>query len=194
MEDNCGWMEARYYAALDDWILDPVSRRIIQEMRRPMEDLRGYVGRRGRPVQKIQSYFRDEATQRAVLAALAEEFPELSVACSLPGNVELTHRDATKGAAMTALCAHLGIPLERAVAFGDERNDLSLIHIFFCQHEGGMKIISEQLQRYSNTHTAWSGDDRDAVTMLQAFLGSGGKSVRGSRLKTHGLIRMGRLN
>ena len=49
-----------------------------------------------------------------------------------------------------------------------------------------MKIISEQLQRYSNTHTAWSGDDRDAVTMLQAFLGSGGKSVRGSRLKTHG--------
>lgn len=66
MEDNCGWMEARYYAALDDWILDPVSRRIIREMRRPMEDLRGYVGRRGRPVQKIQSYFRDEATQRAV--------------------------------------------------------------------------------------------------------------------------------
>ena len=51
-------------------------------------------------MQKIQSYFRDEATQRAVLAALAEEFPELSVACSLPGNVELTHRDATKGAAM----------------------------------------------------------------------------------------------
>lgn len=127
MEDNCGWMEARYYAALDDWILDPVSRRIIREMRRPMEDLRGYVGRRGRPVQKIQSYFRDEATQRAVLAALAEEFPELSVACSLPGNVELTHRDATKGAAMTALCAHLGIPLERAVAFGDERNDCSML-------------------------------------------------------------------
>ena len=44
MEDNCGWMEARYYAALDDWILDPVSRRIIREMRRPMEDLRGAVG------------------------------------------------------------------------------------------------------------------------------------------------------
>lgn len=127
MEDNCGWMEARYYAALDDWILDPVSRRIIREMRRPMEDLRGYVGRRGRPVQKIQSYFRDEATQRAVLAALAEEFPELSVACSLPGNVELTHRDATKGAAMTALCAYLGIPLERAAAFGDERNDCSML-------------------------------------------------------------------
>ena len=127
MEDNCGWMEARYYAALDDWILDPVSRRIIREMRRPMEDLRGYVGRRGRPVQKIQSYFRDEATQRAVLAALAEEFPELSVACSLPGNVELTHRDATKGAAMIALCAYLGIPLERAVAFGDERNDCSML-------------------------------------------------------------------
>lgn len=49
------------------------------------------------------------------------------MACSLPGNVELTHRDATKGAAMAALCAHLGIPLERAVAFGDERNDCSML-------------------------------------------------------------------
>ena len=28
---------------------------------------------------------------------------------------------------MTALCAHLGIPLERAVAFGDERNDCSML-------------------------------------------------------------------
>ena len=110
MEDNCGWMEARYYAALDDWILDPVSRRIIREMRRPMEDLRGYVGRRGRPVQKIQSYFRDEATQRAVLAALAEEFPELSVACS-PARQRGAHPPGRhQGAAMTALCAHLGIP------------------------------------------------------------------------------------
>ena len=28
---------------------------------------------------------------------------------------------------MAALCAHLGIPLERAVAFGDERNDCSML-------------------------------------------------------------------
>lgn len=28
---------------------------------------------------------------------------------------------------MTALCAHLGIPLERAAAFGDERNDCSML-------------------------------------------------------------------
>ena len=127
MEDNCGWMEARYYAALDDWILDPISRNIIRTMRRPMEDLQGYVARRGRPVQKVQSYFQDETTQREVIATLSEEFPEISVACSLPGNVEITHREATKGAALTFLCEHLGIPAARTVAFGDERNDCSML-------------------------------------------------------------------
>ena len=49
------------------------------------------------------------------------------MACSLPGNVEITHRDATKGAALEFLCGHLGIPAAQAAAFGDERNDCSML-------------------------------------------------------------------
>ena len=115
MEDSQGWMEARYLQELEHWILEP------------MEDLPGYIRRRGRPVQKIQSYFRDPAVQREVLDTLPAEFPEITVACSLPGNVEITHRDATKGAALEFLCGHLGIPADCAVAFGDERNDCSML-------------------------------------------------------------------
>lgn len=127
MEDSRGWMEARYYAELDHWILDPSDREIIRASRTPIEDLQGYIRRRGRPVQKIQSYFRDPAVQREVLDTLPAEFPEITVACSLPGNVEITHRDATKGAALEFLCGYLGIPAECAVAFGDERNDCSML-------------------------------------------------------------------
>ncbi len=120
-------MEARYLQELEHWILDPPAREIVRASRRPMEDLPGYIRRRGRPVQKIQSYFRDPAVQREVLDTLPAEFPEITVACSLPGNVEITHRDATKGAALEFLCGHLGIPAAQAVAFGDERNDCSML-------------------------------------------------------------------
>ena len=127
MEDSQGWMEARFYGELDRWITDPAAREIVRASRRPMEDLPGYLRRRGRPVQKIQGYFRDPAVQRAALEALPAEFPGISAACSLPGNVEITHRDATKGAALEFLCGYLGIPAERAAAFGDERNDCSML-------------------------------------------------------------------
>ena len=78
-------------------------------------------------MQKIQSYFRDPAVKREVLNTLPAEFPEITVACSLPGNVEITHRDATKGAALEFLCGHLGMPAAQAAAFGDERNDCSML-------------------------------------------------------------------
>ena len=127
MEDCQGWMEARYYRELDKWILDPPAREIVRASRKPVEDLPGYIRRRGKPVQKLQSYFLDPAVQREVLETLPAEFPEITVACSLPGNVEITHRDATKGAALAFLCGHLGLPVGSAVAFGDERNDCSML-------------------------------------------------------------------
>ncbi len=38
----------------------------------------------------------------------------------------LTAKQATKGAALNAACAHLGLPAEAVVAFGDAENDLSM--------------------------------------------------------------------
>ena len=38
----------------------------------------------------------------------------------------ITAKDATKGAALRAACAHLGVPPSAAVAFGDAENDLAM--------------------------------------------------------------------
>ena len=127
MEDHDGWMEARFCGELERWILDPAAREVVRASRRPVDDLPGYVRRRGRPVQKIQSYFPDPAVQREVLELLPAEFPEITAACSLPGNVEITSREATKGAALEFLCGALGVPTANAAAFGDERNDCSML-------------------------------------------------------------------
>ena len=94
-------------------------------MRRPMEDLRGY-GAAGAAVQDPELL-----SGRGHPAGGARRpgggVPRAVGGLLLPGNVELTHRDATKGRAMTRPVRASGHPLERAVAFGDERNDCSML-------------------------------------------------------------------
>ena len=169
MEDSCGWMEAAHLADLDHWILDPAAREIVRASRQPMEDLPGYIRRRGRPVQKLQSYFRDPAVQRAVLDGLPARFPEVSAACSLPGNVEITSRDATKGAALEFLCGYLGIPTARSVAFGDERNDCSMLRA------AGLGIAmgnaSPQARAAAGAVTASNDEDGVARAVLRLLAG-----------------------
>ena len=46
---------------------------------------------------------------------------------SVGTNIELNIRQANKGDALRALCAHLEIPLSETLAFGDGTNDLSMI-------------------------------------------------------------------
>ena len=66
-----------------------------------------------------------------IRAELGDRFrPEVNVFDSVgpTGKIilTLTAKNATKGAALRAACAHLGIDPEAAVAFGDAENDLSL--------------------------------------------------------------------
>lgn len=127
--DDCGYMDARHYNRLEDWVLDPNARQIIMETRQSVEDLPQYVHDLGRPVQKIQAFFKTSELRDRVMRQLAEGFPEISVACSLPGNIEITHRRATKGEALRFLCDYLNISPAQVMAFGDERNDCAMLEL-----------------------------------------------------------------
>jgi Cof subfamily protein (haloacid dehalogenase superfamily) len=48
---------------------------------------------------------------------------------SRPYYLEILPRDASKGTALRLLSRHLGVPLERIIAAGDQENDLELIRI-----------------------------------------------------------------
>lgn len=129
VDDNCGYMDARYYSRVEEWVLDLNARQIILETRRPVENLPRHILGLGKPVQKIQSFFKDIALRDHVMLEFSEEFPEISVACSLPGNIEITHRRATKGEALRFLCGHLNIDPAQVMAFGDERNDCTMLEL-----------------------------------------------------------------
>lgn len=65
----------------------------------------------------------DEAPVRAILA----KHPELSVVSGGVDNLEITAPTASKGHAMLALAAMLGIPREQTMACGDSENDLEML-------------------------------------------------------------------
>lgn len=129
VDDRCGYMDAHFYSRIEEWVLDSNARQIILETRKPIENLPQYIHNLGKPVQKIQSFFKDTKLRDHVMHELAKDFPEIAVACSLPGNIEITHRDATKGAALKFLCEHLGINPTQVLAFGDERNDCAMLEL-----------------------------------------------------------------
>lgn len=71
-------------------------------------------------------FFLDDESKRRVWG-LVDADPMLRRASSLPSNIEITHKEAHKGAALAWLCGHLGVDTADAVAFGDGDNDLSMI-------------------------------------------------------------------
>lgn len=127
VEDGSGYMEDRFYRDLDHWVLTPAIREIMESSRQSVEHLGRQMAALGQPVQKIHVYTRDLDLRDRVMDRLRRDFPGVHVSCSLPGNIELTHNGATKGEALNWLCGYLGIPTAQVAAFGDERNDRTML-------------------------------------------------------------------
>ena len=64
---------------------------------------------------------------RRVMERLNREFPELVLSISIAHNLEINAPDATKGAALLALCRALDIDPSETVAFGDGTNDVTMV-------------------------------------------------------------------
>ena len=125
--DGWGYMDAAHYAQIDQFITDPQANRMVKELRRPVADLGAFLRRKGRPLQKIQLFFREADRRRAAMAELERAFPDMAVTSSIPNNIEINAAAATKGAALGFLCRHLGVDPRDTMACGDGSNDLSML-------------------------------------------------------------------
>ena len=76
-------------------------------------------------VEKLNLYFRDEATRQRVHGELAGR--NLKLADSLGHMIEVVSADADKGIGLEKLCQHIGIPVEQAIAVGDSMNDIEIL-------------------------------------------------------------------
>lgn len=71
--------------------------------------------------------FGDEPEVLARTAAKLQELPRVAVSSSARNNLEITHQDAQKGAALRHFAAQYQIGAEEIMAIGDNYNDLSML-------------------------------------------------------------------
>ena len=124
---NDAWMTAAQKEHIDAVVSDPHYRKMLHQLRKPVLDLKETLKARQEGAQKIQ-FFTDKPEVRVFLMEeLPRRFPDLCVSSSMPQNVEINQKDANKGQALLALCAHLGLDRSQTLAFGDGLNDLSML-------------------------------------------------------------------
>lgn len=121
------YMEERFFEHMERWVPSPTLCAPMRQSRTPVKDLWHALCCAGESIQKIHVYTGKSDLREQMMPKLAEEFPYACVSCSVPGNIEITHHQATKGEAMLALCAYLGISPGDVMAFGDERNDRTML-------------------------------------------------------------------
>ncbi|MBQ1907158.1 MAG: HAD family phosphatase [Firmicutes bacterium] len=125
--DGWGYMTGAMQERVDDFVSDPHTVDMVLRLRKPVPELKSYLLENGRPVQKIQLFTRDITLRDRLIGELAEEYPQFSVTSSLPNNIEVNSVDADKGKAIRALAEYLGMDVSQTAAFGDGRNDVTML-------------------------------------------------------------------
>ncbi len=125
--DGWGYMTGAMQERVDDFVSDPHTVDMVLRLRKPVPELKSYLLENGRPVQKIQLFTRDIPLRDRLIGELAEEYPQFSVTSSLPNNIEVNSVDADKAKAIRALAEYLGMDVSQTAAFGDGRNDVTML-------------------------------------------------------------------
>ena len=122
-----GYDSVEMYERIDEFISDPRVNAMVKGTRKPVPDLRVFLREQGRPLQKLQMFFKDMERRAVELERLPKLFPDLTVTSSITNNIEINAKNANKGEALRFLCRHLGLSIEESMSFGDSSNDLSMI-------------------------------------------------------------------
>ncbi len=113
---------------IEEMPIDEPTRAQIKEMRTryfgTFDELLATCG----PVCRVNVFFLSQETKQQVWDAV-DAAGCLRRTTSLPTNIEITHSDAHKGAALTWLADHLGVDTADTVAFGDAENDLTMLEV-----------------------------------------------------------------
>ena len=126
-QDNWGFMGEEMLAEASRVIPDPGIRKLIVTLRTPVPELKQYLREKGENLQKLQLYFTDMELRARMLRELPERFPDMSVSSSVPFNIEINAKTATKGHALETLCGLLGLDRGESMALGDGTNDLDML-------------------------------------------------------------------
>ena len=158
-QENQAYMPAAHKALIDEIAPDEHYRKMLHELRQPVEDLKGCLSQQKKGVQKLQFFTKDLELRNKLLRELPEQFEDLSVTYALVNNLEINQIHANKGEALAALARHLGLPEDATMSFGDGLNDISMLK------SAGIGIAMANAMEECKAVADWvtSSNDEDGV-------------------------------
>lgn len=128
LADGNSYSERFRFDRIDTFALDPLLLPDFKAMRTPYDATVPELVPTLKHLERLTIYWKHREDRDKIIE-LVQQRPELSWVSSLPTNLEISHKDASKGAALTWLCNQLDISVSEAVAFGDGLNDISMLEV-----------------------------------------------------------------
>ena len=131
-----------------------------------VENIELYLNEKENPPIKIIAISND-ISKLENAAKLLSENKSISVTSSGANNIEIMHKNATKGKALKEIAKIYGINLENAVAIGDNLNDQAMLDIvgYSVAMKNGNTILKEQA-KYVTEKTNSEGGVADTIFKL----------------------------
>ena len=131
-----------------------------------VENIELYLNEKENPPIKIIAISND-ISKLENAAKLLLENKSISVTSSGANNIEIMHKNATKGEALKEIAKIYGINLENAVAIGDNLNDQAMLDIvgYSVAMKNGNTILKEQA-KYVTNKTNSEGGVADTIFKL----------------------------
>ena len=131
-----------------------------------VENIELYLNEKENPPIKIIAISND-ISKLENAAKLLSENTSISVTSSGTNNIEIMHKNATKGTALKEIAKIYGINLENAVAIGDNLNDQAMLDIvgYSIAMKNGNTILKEQA-KYVTEKTNSEGGVADTIFKL----------------------------
>ena len=131
-----------------------------------VENIELYLNEKENPPIKIIAISND-ISKLENAAKLLSENTSISVTSSGANNIEIMHKNATKGEALKEIAKIYGINLENAVAIGDNLNDQAMLDIvgYSVAMKNGSTILKEQA-KYVTEKTNSEGGVADTIFKL----------------------------
>ena len=131
-----------------------------------VENIEFYLNEKENPPIKIIAISND-ISKLENAAKLLSENKNISVTSSGANNIEIMHKDATKGEALKEIAKIYGINLENTVAIGDNLNDQAMLDIvgYSVAMKNGNTILKEQA-KYVTEKTNSEGGVADTIFKL----------------------------
>ena len=166
--DNTGWTTHKNFTLVDEYIPHMPMRELFHSSRKPVDDLVEHLQQRGKPVQKVQMYFKEPGNRDAIIAQLHQKFPDIQVSSSLSNNLELNGSEAGKHTALRVLCEKLGIDMRQVLALGDGSNDIGMLEA--AGVGVAMANATQQVRRAADSVTADNENDGVAQAIARYCL------------------------